>query len=138
MVKGEEEGPITLELKDLQFLSELGQGSSGKVQKALHVPTKRIFAVKVIQLELKENVRKQIILELKTHHKTQCEHVVTFFDAFYEEGSIFIALEYMDGGSLADILNRVGTIPEPILAKLTLQVSALFIWRVNLYDVGDR
>lgn len=73
-------------------------------------------------MELKENVRKQIVLELKTLHKTQCEQVVSFFDAFYEEGSIFIALEYMDAGSLGNVIEKCGAIPEVILVKIAEQV----------------
>jgi len=112
----------TFELKDLQVLKVVGHGSGGMVQKALHVPSKRLVALKVITLDVKESVRKQIILELKTLYRTQSEYVVTFFDAFYSEGSIFIALEYMDGGSLADLLRASGSIPERILAKITMQV----------------
>lgn len=112
----------TFELKDLQVIKVVGHGSGGMVQKALHVPSKRLLALKVITLDVKESVRKQIILELKTLYKTQSEYVVTFYDAFYSEGSIFIALEYMDGGSLADLLRASGSIPERILAKITTQV----------------
>ncbi len=36
-----------IELKDLELLEQLGKGSSGVVQKARHVPTNRILAVKV-------------------------------------------------------------------------------------------
>ena len=78
-------------------------------------------------MDINENVRKQILLELKTLHKTQCEFVVSFFDAFYDEGSFFIALEYMDGGSLANIINTIRnngiSIPELILGKITAQVK---------------
>jgi len=45
---------------------------------------------------------------------------VSFYGAFYEEGAISIALEYMDG-SLADLIG-VTAIPEPILCNITLQV----------------
>mmetsp|Transcript_29568 Transcript_29568/g.41589 ORF Transcript_29568/g.41589 Transcript_29568/m.41589 type:complete len:389 (+) Transcript_29568:680-1846(+) len=115
-------GPITLELKDLDFSTELGSGSSGFVKKAIHRPSGSVVAVKVIQLEVEENIRKQIILELKTLHKTQCNHVVTFFDAFYNEGCIYIVLEFMDAGSLATVLEKAKKIPEKILAKIAFQV----------------
>jgi serine/threonine protein kinase len=78
----------------------------------------------VIQLDIKEDQeRKGIIAELKTLHKTQCEYVVSFFDAFYDEGCIFISLEYMDIGSLLDIVGKVKVIPEEVLGKIALQVS---------------
>ena len=37
-------------------------------------------------------------------------------------GSITIALEYMDGGSLANVLNQVGPIPEKVLASIAYQI----------------
>jgi serine/threonine protein kinase len=37
-------------------------------------------------------------------------------------GSITIALEYMDGGSLANVLNQVGPIPERVLASIAYQI----------------
>jgi len=112
----------SFELQDLQVIKLIGHGSGGTVQKALHVPTQRLVALKVITLDVKESVRKQILLELKTLYRTQSEYVVTFYDAFFSEGSIFIALEYMDGGSLADLLKLNGCIPERILARITTQV----------------
>jgi serine/threonine protein kinase len=71
-------------------------------------------------------IRKQIISELKVLHKTHSEYVISFFDAFYAEGNIFIALEYMDGGSLAHLLNRVGKIPEIHLGFIAIQVRIHF------------
>lgn len=43
-----------------------------------------------------------------------------FHGAFYmpDSGQISIALEYMDGGSLADILRMQKSIPEPILSSM--------------------
>ena len=54
--------------------------------------------------------------------------LVEFYGAFYspDSGQISIALEYMDGGSLADIVRTKKFIPEPILSVITrkvLQVS---------------
>jgi len=110
------------ELKDLQVIKILGQGAGGVVQKALHVPSQTVVALKVITLDVTEGVRKQIILELKTLYRNQSEHIVSLYDAFFCEGSIYIAMEYMDGGSLADLLKMCGTISERILAHITAQV----------------
>lgn len=43
-----------------------------------------------------------------------------FYGAFYtpDSGQISIALEYMDGGSLADVIRVHKCIPEPILSCL--------------------
>ena len=56
-----------------------------------------------------------------------------FHGAFYtpDSGQISIALEYMDGGSLADIIRLRKSIPEPVLSsmfqKLLLVTISYFV-----------
>jgi len=91
------------------------------VQKVLHVPTKAIVALKILTMDISDNTRKQIITELKTLYMNQSEYVVSFYDAFFTEGCIYICLEYMDGGALADLLCGKA-LDERILANITTQV----------------
>jgi serine/threonine protein kinase len=56
--------------------------------------------------------------------------VVSFYDAFFNEGNIYVALEYMDAGSLADVLAKSGPIPENIIAKIAVQVRT-FVFYFN-------
>ena len=44
------------------------------------------------------------------------------YGAFEKEGQVNIALEFMDAGSLANILKKVGKIPEPIIGLITVQI----------------
>jgi len=63
--------------------------------------------------------RQQLLTEIRTLCEAPCyEGLVEFHGAFYtpDSGQISIALEYMDGGSLADILRMHRRIPEPILS----------------------
>jgi serine/threonine protein kinase len=99
----------------------LGQGASGVVYKALHKPTGRVLALKDISVFDAEK-RKQIIKELQTLYSSSCPYLVGFYGAFYSDGSISIALEYMEGGSLADVYKLFGKIPEGVLSKITHQV----------------
>ena len=39
----------------------------------------------------------------------------------YTEGSIQIAMEFMDGGSLGDLVQRVGPLPAAAMASITRQ-----------------
>lgn len=73
-------------------------------------------------MNIQETVRKQIVQELRINQAAQCPHVVVYYDAFYNNGVISIVLEYMDGGSLADVVKRVEKIPEPYLAVISKQV----------------
>lgn len=108
--------------EDLEKLGELGSGNGGVVMKVRHVPTQLIMARKLIHLEVKPAIKKQIIRELKVLDECHFSHIVGFYGAFYSDGEISICMEYMDGGSLDLILKRAGRIPEPILGKITSAV----------------
>ncbi|KAK3098082.1 hypothetical protein FSP39_015952 [Pinctada imbricata] len=114
-------GELTQE-NDFEKLGELGAGNGGVVMKVKHKPSGIIMARKLIHLEIKPAVRKQIIRELKVLHECNSPFIVGFYGAFYSEGEISICMEYMDGGSLDLILKKAGRIPEPILGKLTVAV----------------
>jgi serine/threonine protein kinase len=79
--------------------------------------------VQVIQMNIHETVRKQIVQELKINQSAQFPYVVVCYHSFYNNGVISIVLEYMDGGSLADIIKEVKQIPEPYLAIISKHVS---------------
>lgn len=81
--------------------------------------------MQVIQLTIEESIRKQIIQELKINQSTQCPFVVVCYHSFYTDGAISIVLEYMDGGSLADLLKKVKSIPERFLAAICEQASVI-------------
>jgi hypothetical protein len=51
-----------------------------------------------------------------------CVSLVTFYGAFHREGFVSIALEYMNGGSLSNVIFQMGCIPEPVLASVVWQI----------------
>lgn len=57
-------------------------------------------------------------------HESCCNYLVGFYGAFYNEGCIYLALEYMDGGSLDDICKVCPSskIPDDMLSIITNQV----------------
>lgn len=87
-----------------------------------HRVTKQPYALKVIPLGCSEQERKQILVELRTLHGSHVSGIVAFHDAFYAEGAVHVVLEYMDCGSLADVLHRHGPLPERLLSKITHSV----------------
>ncbi|XP_047151738.1 mitogen-activated protein kinase kinase 2-like [Vigna umbellata] len=111
-----------LTLADVDVIKVVGKGNGGVVQLVQHKWTSQFFALKVIQMNIEESMRKQIAQELKINQQAQCPYVVVCYQSFYENGVISIILEYMDGGSLADLLRKVKTIPEPFLAAICKQV----------------
>jgi serine/threonine protein kinase len=52
------------------------------------------------------------------------------YQCFYVNGAISIVLEYMDGGSLSDLLKTVRTIPEFYLAAICKQASDVIFFAI--------
>ena len=108
--------------EDLRVLNNIGHGSSGIVQKVLHVPTDSVLALKVIALNADEVARRSILIELRALHEARHPAIVSFYGAYYREGAVHIALEYMDG-SLLDVLRSQATpLPERVVSAIAWPV----------------
>jgi mitogen-activated protein kinase kinase len=77
-----------------------------------------VMAMKEIRLELDDAKFAAIIMELDILHRCISPFIVSFYGAFFQEGSVYICLEFMDGGSI-DKLYGDG-VPESVLKKITL------------------
>lgn len=77
-------------------------------------------------MNIQEEIRKQIVQELKINQSSQCPHIVICHHSFYHNGAFSLVLEYMDRGSLADVVKQINTILEPYLAVVCKQVHDLF------------
>ncbi|KAL3830006.1 hypothetical protein ACJIZ3_018808 [Penstemon smallii] len=129
-----------MSLADFDAVKVIGKGNGGIVHLVQHKWTEQFFALKilppleekrayvynkvvpVIQMNIEESARKNIAQELKINQSSQCPYVVVCYQSFYDNGAISIILEYMDGGSLADFLKKVNTVPEPYLSAICKQV----------------
>jgi serine/threonine protein kinase len=74
-------------------------------------------------MDTQEQVRKNILQELRTLHEAKCPNIVQCYGSFYDNGVIYSVLEYMDGGCLAQILKSSKKINEKYLSKIAKQVG---------------
>lgn len=97
---------FTLDAEDFTNVAVMGRGSCGVVYKSWHWTSQRFVALKAISV-LEEEKRRQVTTELRMFTMSkQNKGIVDFYGAFYKEGQICIALEFMDRGSMADILEH--------------------------------
>lgn len=80
--------------------------------------TGMIMAMKEIRLELDEAKFAAIIMELDILHRCVSPFIVDFYGAFFQEGAVYICMEFMDGGSIDKLYGN--GIPEAVLRKITL------------------
>ncbi|TDL22144.1 Pkinase-domain-containing protein [Rickenella mellea] len=118
--------------EDLKELQELGQGNGGSVKKVEHTPSGKIMAKKIVLIDAKPSVRKQILRELQIMHDCHSDYIISFYGAFLADPNICICMEYMDKGSLDGIYKKIGPIDIDIVGKVALAVLEGLTY---LYDV---
>jgi len=80
-----------------------------------------VMAMKEIRLELDDAKFAAIIMELDILHRCVSPFIVDFYGAFFQEGAVYICMEFMDGGSIDKIYGD--GIPESVLRKITLSTT---------------
>ena len=89
-------------IKDFTILSIIGEGSFGKVYKAIHNKTKQEYAIKEISKLDKNNqegktyFRREIEIMYKVH---QC-NIVRLFNHFEDDEYCYFVMEYIENGHL--------------------------------------
>ncbi|KAJ9106781.1 Dual specificity protein kinase fuz7 [Naganishia adeliensis] len=122
------------ELKSDEFkvVQDLGAGAGGTVDKVIHGPTGTIMAKKLVLIDAKPAVRKQILRELQIMHGCSSPYIVSFYGAFMREPHICICMEYMDRTSLDGIYKKHGAIDIGIVGRIA---EAVLEGLTYLYDV---
>ena len=104
--------------------SELGRGGMGIVYKAVDSVLDRAVAFKVLPDALKDNPQalKNFLREAKSAAKLNHPNIVTVYDAGDQQGRYYIAMEYVDGTTLKEIVRRRGVIAPNGVAHVALQM----------------
>jgi WD40 repeat protein/serine/threonine protein kinase len=107
-------GPPSLPvIAGYEMLGELGRGGMGIVYKARQTALNRIVAIKMLRYgpgaDLRE--RERFRQEAEAVARLRHPHIVHVYDVSEVDGQPYFAMEYVEGGSLADRLR--GT-PQPI------------------------
>ena len=95
-----------------QIVGELGRGGMGIVYKAKDTVLDRLVAYKVLPDSLKENPQalKNFLREAKSAAQLNHPNIVTVYDAGEQDGRYYIAMEFVDGNTLKEIVRRRGAI----------------------------
>jgi len=110
-------------LEDLVDLNVvLGSGVSGTVRLVKSRKNEQTYALKTMQLEHSEEFLQKKLVELKTLHASAHPNIVSFHGALYVDGVLYFILEFMDRGTIADLIKICGKIPENVLSKLTREL----------------
>ncbi|KAI7859469.1 kinase-like domain-containing protein [Circinella umbellata] len=84
-------------------ITKIGQGASGGVFTARKSGGKMPVAIK--QMNLEQQPKKELIInEIVVMRQSQHRNIVNFIDSYLWKGDLWVIMEYMDGGSLTDVV----------------------------------
>eukprot|EP00741_Cyanophora_paradoxa_P012542 tig00020614_g12120.t1 len=116
-------GSLVTRLEDLELREVIGRGAGGVVHACRHTPSGRIVACKVMTLNDNDSDRvEEVFKETMMLYQNTCDHIISFHNCFYKDASFYLITEYMDQGSLSDVMKRNGSFSEDILADIAQQV----------------
>uniref|UniRef100_A0A7S2UX05 mitogen-activated protein kinase kinase n=1 Tax=Fibrocapsa japonica TaxID=94617 RepID=A0A7S2UX05_9STRA len=99
----------------------IGQGACSTVQLMRHVRDGTLYAVKRFNFYDREK-RKQLMQEINTLHQMDCQALIEFHGAYTKSSHIYVVLEYMDRGSLTDVIQDYDRLDERYMAAVTYQI----------------
>lgn len=107
-------------------LDELaGRGGMGVVFRATHIALDRQVAVKLIAPELAadEQFRQRFQRESRVAASIDHPHVIPIFDAGDADGQLYVAMRYVEGTDLGELVAREGNLAPSQAVDLIAQVS---------------
>ncbi|CAG9858232.1 unnamed protein product [Phyllotreta striolata] len=139
-------GDLTIEgvlfktdIKDMEHIEELGNGTCGHVVKMRHKPSGSIIAVKQMRRSGNSDENKRIIMDIEVVLKSHdCKYIVQCLGCFITDSEVWICMELMDT-CFDKLLKRYKqSIPEEVLGKVTVATVEALSYLKDKHDVMHR
>jgi serine/threonine protein kinase len=104
--------PEPTQIGRYEVVSRLGQGGMGSLYLAKDPKIGRLVAIKLVRQEFDSpDARQRFAREAQSAGTLRHPNIVTIFDVDEHEGLPFIAMEYIDGETLGEIVKRKALLP---------------------------
>ncbi len=108
-----------------EIISRIGEGGMGVVYRARQIAMDRPIALKVLRAsrQTQEAAIARFLREMRTTSRIRHPNVVNVFDfGETEDGEFFLAMELIEGETLKERLDRVGTLSIDEASAVSLQI----------------
>ena len=108
-----------------EITSPIGAGGMGEVYKARDTRLDRTVAIKILSdtLAADPQFRERFDREGRAVSQLTHPHICTLYDVGQHEGTAFLVMEYLDGGTLADRLAK-GALPVDQALKIAIEIAS--------------
>lgn len=116
-----------------EVLGKLGEGGLGTVYKARQISMGRIVALKVLHKKWMkdEEFKKRFLLEARLAGRLSHQNLIQVFDVGREHDQYFFSMEYIDGETVEQIIDREGPMQLDRAFDIVIQVlrAVTYIWK---------
>jgi serine/threonine protein kinase len=112
---------------DYELLGVLGKGGMGSVYKARQVKLNRLVALKVLHIEgdseEEKESEKRFYSEAQAMKELNHQNLATVYDFGKQDDKIFIAMTFVEGEALSDIIKREKNLPVKNAMYIAWQIA---------------
>ena len=124
-----------------KIISEIGQGAMGVVYKAVDPIIDRTVAIKTINLNLSrqelEEYEQRFQQEIKAAGRLNHPNIVTIYDVGKTDAVAYMAMEFLEGNELKDIIASGQLLPPDQIVDIISQVAD-GLWFAHQQDIVHR
>jgi serine/threonine protein kinase/formylglycine-generating enzyme required for sulfatase activity len=122
----EQATPDAAAFEQYELLDQLNASKTGQVFKARHQTMGRVVALKVLSREAvaSEQLVERFVRKVKLLARMSHPNLVAAFEAGRRMGTYYLAMEYVDGRDLKEILKERGALPVDEAVTYVIQAAA--------------
>ena len=109
--------------ENYDLIGTLGKGGMGLVYKALDKKLKREVAFKILDASADDEAIQRFYLEAQAMKELDHQNIVHVFDFGMQDNRLFIAMTYVEGFSLSDVLQRQSKLPFDAIELIIRQIA---------------
>lgn len=109
---------------DYEVLETLGSGAAGSAYKARHRETGDLVAIKLMHERMAgdPDIQNRFVREVSVLQKLDHPNVVRYVDCGIDEGRIYLAMEWVEFGTLDEVLKRRSVLPWREAVEVAIQI----------------
>ena len=113
------------ETRRYEILEEIARGGMGIVYKARDTVLGRVVAFKILGENLRDNETavKYFLREARAAAALSHPNIVTIYDAGEQDGEYYMAMEFVEGTTLKELVRRTGALPDDKVRHIFLGCS---------------
>ena len=121
------EAPPLTQIGRYELIGEIGQGGMGQVFRARDPLIERDMAIKTIPMHLDTEARREFearfLREAQSAGRLSHPNIVTIYDVGETDDLVYIAMEYLPGKSLREILDASRGLPLDLMLETAVQMA---------------